>query len=520
MYLIHRLTRAVTPLRRRRWQHLGVLLLTLSGLVSEAAPALYAQSCVLYPNDRDRFGVNVARDNNRKIDDYNLTPLNANWYLDYTAQSFPSQPGGIAFAQMIRTSLWKSANFTRTVENALTHNPGTLWILGNEPDRDKQDGVTPAEYARFYHDVYHFLKTRDATAHIAVAGIVQSTPLRRRYLDMVLSAYNAAYGSAMPVDVWTVHGFILPENYEWGASIPPGLADFAAEGMQYTVNDHNSVTIFQQNLIAFRQWMADRGYREHPLLVTEYGILLPPVFGFTHSRVSEFMRSSFDFFRTATDNTIGYPADGNRLVQSWSWFSLNYPPFNEVTGEGQNGNLYEPDTAELLPLGADYGAYVDALTTDQQVTLRLDNLQLAPTSHILTSTQANGTIPQVTTAAAPSAGASLLVTPTVTLSGAVVNTGTAAGCRLTLHLWQRTPTGQTTRIESRTIETLGRAAQSNFTIEWPLPNLTPGAHNIIIKAQADNAAIGLPIDTVQRQLNFNIYIAPLTNNLYLPLINR
>ena len=529
MWMTNLFTVALAPPRRRTLRQLGVLILTLFSLLSEAPRSVQAQSCVPYPNDRARFGINVARDGNKRIDNYNVAPLNAGWYLDYTMASFPSQPDGMAFAQMIRPALWQSSSFTSTVEQVLNHNLGTLWILGNEPDRDKQDGLTPAAYARFYHTVYHFLKARDTTARIAIAGVVESTPLRRRYLDMVLSAYSTTYGTALPVDVWTVHGFILPENYIWGAAIPPGLEEFAAEGMQYTVSDHDSVTIFQENLIAFRQWMADRGYRDRPLILTEYGILLSPLHGFPYSRVSAFMLDSFDFLRTATSNTTGYPADGNRLVQSWSWFSLNYPPYDETTNEGQNGNLYEPNTAELLPLGADYGNYVNTLPTTNQVQLRLDNLQLTPASVVLTSTLANGTIPQTTplqnsNAAANRTGSMIIagstVTPTLTLTGAVVNAGTADGCRLTLHLWHRTPNGQRTRIESRTIASLGRAAQNEFTMSWPLPQLTPGAHTITIKAQADNAGIGLPIDSVERQLNFNIYIAPLTTSVYLPLINR
>jgi len=508
--------------RRHGWRLVGLLLL-LSTLSIGAAPApVHAQSCVLFPSDRDRFGVNVARDNNKRITDYDVTAINANWYLDYTTTSLPSHPNGMAFAQMVRTSLWQANHFTTTVESTLAANPGTLWIIGNEPDRDKQDGITPAVYARFYHDVYHFIKTRDVSARVAVAGVVESTPLRRRYLDMVLSAYQSTYSTTMPVDVWTVHGFILPENYQWGASIPPGLEAFASEGMQYTVSDHDSVAIFQQNLIDFRQWMADRGYRERPLLITEYGILLSPLHGFPYSRVSAFMLSSFDFFRTATSATTGYSSDGNRLVQGWSWFSLNYPPYDETNQQGQNGNLYEPHTAELLPLGTDYGNYVNALPTTNQVQLALNNLAITPSRLVLTPLQSNSTIPlpeglQHTSAAISTQA---VVTPTLTLTGTLLNSGDAAGCQLTLQLLQRTPTGRTIPLQQQTLATLAAAGQHEFSFTWELAELTPGAHTFTIRAQADNAGIGLPIDVEQQQIHFNIYLAPLTNTVHLPLINR
>ncbi|MCB0183475.1 MAG: hypothetical protein KDE31_04385, partial [Caldilineaceae bacterium] len=272
------------------------LALALFGTLALAAPTVaQAQDCPAFPNPGARFGFNVARDAGHTIADYDVHPLNAAWYLDYFTQVVPSQPAGMRFAQMIRPPFWRSATMTTTVDAIIAANPGALWIVGNEPDRDKQDGLTPAAYATFYHDAYHFLKARDPASRVAIAGVVQSTPLRRRYLDMVLTAYRDAYGSALPVDLWTVHAFILPENYQWGAAIPPGLAEFADEGMQYDIWDHDNLDIFQANLVAFRQWMADNGYRDKALLVTEYGILLPDI-AFPHTAVRDFMTGTFDFF--------------------------------------------------------------------------------------------------------------------------------------------------------------------------------------------------------------------------------
>lgn len=60
---------------------------------------------------------------------------------------------------------------------------------------------------------------------------------------------------------------------------------------------------------------------------------------------------------TATDDRIGYPADGNRLVQRWSWYSLNDYVYNPETGIAFNGSLFDHDTREITPLGLDYAAY-------------------------------------------------------------------------------------------------------------------------------------------------------------------
>jgi hypothetical protein len=227
--------------------------------------------------------------------------------------------------------------------------PGALWLVGNEPDVRWQDSVAPEEYARLYHDLYGLLKGRDPTCQVAVGGISQPTPLRLRYLDAVLEAYQARYGEPMPVDVWNVHNSILHEERDsWGVDIPPGLPD--STGVRREVADHDDMAIFRAQIVAFRRWMKDRGQQDKPLIVSEYGVLMPVEYGFPPERVERFMRDSFAFFRTATDPNLGYPADGHRLVQRWCWFSLadaRYP----------TGNLVAADTGELTSLGEAFGHY-------------------------------------------------------------------------------------------------------------------------------------------------------------------
>jgi hypothetical protein len=36
------------------------------------------------------------------------------------------------------------------------------------------------------------------------------------------------------------------------------------------------------------------------------------------------MYPSFNAFLNQTDTSVGYPADGYRLVQRWNWFSVDY----------------------------------------------------------------------------------------------------------------------------------------------------------------------------------------------------
>ena len=491
------------PIWRWRWLLLAGLPLFLVLFLSRQAQA---QSCTPYPSPQTRFGVNVARDGGRHIDDYTVTPLKAHWYLDYFTQATPSQPEGMVYAQMIRPPLWKQATFTKTVESVLANNPGALWLLGNEPDRDKQDGLTAGAYATFYHDVYTFLKTRDANARVAIAGVVQPTPIRLRYLDLVLAEYQNRYGTTMPIDVWTTHAFILREATDWGAWVPPGLEAYLDEGIKYEVHDHDSLAIFKANIIAFRQWMAAHGYRDKPLLVTEYGILLPPVYGFPYDKVRTFMLGTFDFFLSATDAATGYPADGNRLVQAWSWFSLNYPPYDPETEFGHNGNLLEPDTGALLPLGQDFGAYIAKLASPTSVTLTLPRLQLTPSAVVIP----------------PTAHRSAGVTPTLTLTATLANTGNSAACNLQIHLWVREANGVLTRRATQTIATL--AAQANnaqtLTFTWPLDNTSYGLHEFILEANADNSNTSLPIATVRQTYSFWVLPEPFARFNYLPMIQQ
>jgi len=323
-----------------------------------------------------RFGVTVGRD----IAPYDVTSLNVGWYLNWTTAITPQRPGGAEYFQMVRLAqVGKSFTFqptTSTLYAVIDTNPGAVWLIGNEQDRRVwQDDLAPEIYARAYHHLYGLIKGRDPSAQIAIGGVVQPTPLRLQYLDLVWDSYVEDYGTQIPVDIWNVHAFILREispdhpqaqqpGYEvWGADIPRGAQfDSVMEGILYRVSHQDDLTIFQQRIIEFRQWMAAKGQRGKPLIVTEYGVLFPEDYSdenghlFSAERVGAFMEGTFDFFRTYTDASIGYPADGNRLVQRWAWFSVDGDPWY------WGGTLFDPDTHALRPLGEDFRAYTNALS--------------------------------------------------------------------------------------------------------------------------------------------------------------
>lgn len=299
--------------------------------------------------DLARFGVTISRFNADAEAAHVLgLPFGStlNWNVTSEIPEVPAEFWQVVRVSQegIRRTSWES------IEEVLVAYPGSYWIVGNEPDVQWQDNVAPQRYAEIYHEVYHFIKDRDPDARVVIGGVSQPTPLRRAYLDLVLGAYQSTYGEKMPVDVWNVHAFILREEEDsWGVGIPPGMT--GEEGILYEIEDHDDVDILAQNIRDFRKWMQEHGYGDKPLVVSEYGILMPEDYGFPPERTSAFMKASFDLFRTM-EGEEGYVEDENRLVQWWFWYSL-YDGLLYSTG-----NLWDAETGLLTELGQTWTSYI------------------------------------------------------------------------------------------------------------------------------------------------------------------
>ena len=343
------------------------------GALAETKP----QSTVAFdPYPNCRFGVTTGSD----LLDYDVASLNAGWYLNWTTWMSPPHPGGAEYMQMVRLTQdgngYAVSPPTTTLLSLVDAHPGATWLIGNEPDgfplAADTDSMYPDIYARAYHDLYYLVKNRDPSAQIAIGAIIQPTPLRFEYLDTVWDTYYQTYSETMPVDIWNVHSFILrettvvpdPEPCEgtipiWGAYVPRGAT--AATGELYCIRDQDDLDIFWQRIREFRQWMASRGERNKPLIITEYGVLFPEDYDdedgrlFSQPRVGAFMTSTFDLMLNETDPLIGYPYDDNRLVQRWAWFSLSEA---EVMG----GALFDEQTKDLRLLGQYFRDYTAAIT--------------------------------------------------------------------------------------------------------------------------------------------------------------
>jgi hypothetical protein len=331
------------------------------------------------------------------------------WYVDWGAGSSPLSVYGMEYMPMVRVKQLKLNGSTPTstpcagcpyatpytftmsltttqIQTIAASQPGATWVIGNEIERRDwgtcggcgQDEILPELYAVAYHDAYAMIKGADPTAQVAIGGMIQATTLRLAYLQRVWNAYQSTYSQTMPVDVWNIHAFVLNEQSgSWGAGIPAGMSE--TSGMVITPEQNKDFTIAQGHIVALRTWMQQHGQRDKPLIITEYGVNIPEswyywqdlwtkIYPFTAEKVRDsFMYPSFNYFLNTTDANIGFPADGNRLVQRWNWYSFDDDTIDAGTGQQAfNGNLFWSGLnvghpSGIAPLGTYWRQYVQSL---------------------------------------------------------------------------------------------------------------------------------------------------------------
>jgi hypothetical protein len=357
-----------------------------------------------------------------------LDDLGAGWYA-----TFDSDPGGmpsngaefvplIWVQQRVENGVYMPTFHIRPGLNdqglgrLIDARPGALWIVGNEVDRGPQPGMLaqagtfPDIYAQAYHQIYHYIKERDSTALVANSGLVEVTPGRLQYLDLMWESYLDRYHEPMPVDVWNMHIYVLPEVDPYGqpngiASVAVGtdpelgkMESFDPDGSGprkpldtcplediYCIAEHDDALVFAQQVLAMRNWMAEHGQRNKPLILSEFSLIYPYLIDpdgacwlqdengncFTNDRTLSYMDATLDYLTSARDGSLGYPLDNNRLVQQWLWFSIANSPgvggisdlvtldlaSNRITGLTAIGERFrswaqaEPTEVNLLPRG-------------------------------------------------------------------------------------------------------------------------------------------------------------------------
>jgi hypothetical protein len=326
-----------------------------------------------------------------------LDLLNAGWYVDWLVTAAPATPQNIEYVQTIRVHQTLACDARHhsdrvlcpyaeplsyvaypaaaTITATAQTRPGALWLIGNEMDRkdwayclvwdgdfceqigyDGQDEILPETYAVAFHDLAALVRSADPTARIAIGGLIQATPVRLAYLTQVWDSYQAQYGEPMPVDVWNVHNFILQEQRNnWGADMPPGSTVDVGEYVGNPLT-HIDLTIFDRQVRAFRQWMKERNQQDKPLIVSEFGVLYQnDAMGLPAEPrpIHEFLQGTFAYFLNAKDCNLGYPADECRLVQRWSWFSLD----DQAGDFNPYSRLFDPDTLQLTSTGRQFQTF-------------------------------------------------------------------------------------------------------------------------------------------------------------------
>ena len=377
-----------------------------------AATAATAPNC--------RYGVTASAKGANQ-----LAAMKIGWVVSFGAREPSWLPENVTHTPMIRLKQNRDAEGRRqpsyTASPAYTEsglgryirsNPGAVWIVGNEVDRIFwQDDLMPDVYAIAYHDAYQFIKQMDPTAKVAVSGLVLVSPGRLQYLDLVLDAYRQRYGAPMPVDVWTFHAYIFPErneDYDHAEGGRPVFASIAngtdrnlallnplwvrpleerlalCERDDYVcVHEHDSADIFMQQVVAMRTWMKARGYQNTPLQLTEWSLLHPynvDASGacttvidergncFTPPRVTQFMERTVQYLESAIDPNLGFPLDGNRLVQQWAWFALDDADLGDFIA-GNPSLLLDPITGMPTQMGNKYRDLIQQSTTQPNLVI-------------------------------------------------------------------------------------------------------------------------------------------------------
>lgn len=310
-----------------------------------------------------RWGASVNAANG-DLSAYDVGALRIGWFMDWRIREESSPVPAVEHVQLVRVRADLYSPQWEKLGRALAQRPGAIWLIGMWPEWEAGDNRTPEAYAEIYHEVYTFLKERDAAALVVPGGIMQPTELRLRWLDVVREAYQARYRERLPADAWHISNYILREERgSWGAGIPVGLATGA--GRLYKIEDNVNIEIFREQIVAFRRWMQERGERGKPLILSGLGVQMPSEYlGEGDATVGDmlavdFMRQTFDYLRSARDEKLGYPADDNRLVQRWLWHSLNDTPYDPETGKGHNGVLCVGD--EWTVFGQAFLAYMASL---------------------------------------------------------------------------------------------------------------------------------------------------------------
>jgi hypothetical protein len=244
--------------------------------------------------------------------------------------------------------------------------------------------------------------------------------------------------------------------------------------------------------------MKERGYQHKPLIVTEWGVLMPLWFlqsaGLTQNDINNYLGNAINYMQSATDPNLGYPADGYRLVQQAALYSLNDDSTFEDGSDRWGSYLFNSSAPYTITVTGTY--YRDVIASNM-----VASVDLSPY--------------QAFTDPSP-----LIISPTAsvspTLDTIVSNAGNAPpSTSVTVRFFDVTGGGNT-QIGSDVILTpfTGCGALREAKVVWP--NLSPGLHSVRIEVDPDSQ--------IQESIESNNVMTKTilvgTHGVYLPSVSR
>ncbi len=319
------------------------------------------------------FGINVVK----PLTGFDLSTLGVGNYMDWWLENRDSTvPAGIDYYRVLSANDLDYPTFTKKLPTLVTKYPGSTWIIGNEPDSEVtyQDHLSAETYAQRFFEFASVIRQKDPTAKIGFGQIMMPTPIRIHYLTLAMNrlaelAGGMAQAHAL-IDIYTIHAYIMNEtelygpdgsSISWGAGLPIGYDPTswpAPESIRTDLGETYKtydINIFKSRLMSLRQWIVDQGEQKKPLWITEFGVLFPsvgnPYFYASDADTANFMAQTYDFMLGYKDPQLGLATDDNRLVQKWTWFSLN------LTRTTYGGSLFDPSTQMMTAVGQEFIQY-------------------------------------------------------------------------------------------------------------------------------------------------------------------
>jgi len=227
----------------------------------------------------------------------------------------------------------------------------TLFLVGIEPGySDNSDDRTPDQVLHDSKLLKELLDSFDRGYQLGLGGMSTNRNEHAKH----------AYGGRYAIDYFR--------------EILDLLGDFAFDAFvihPYPFPDATKRPMFEDardQIIEFRQVMAEHGLRSTPLLVGEVGVPLPLV---EPRDVQEFAGRIIEFLLSARDIGIGNPDDDDRLVQRFCWFSFAPPP-GPIAGWTDNPGLDFAASAlvstngDVTPLGHVFSAAVNKVIAGEK----------------------------------------------------------------------------------------------------------------------------------------------------------